>query len=218
MIRREKAVIYQPAGEDHADRRLPRRDAGDDRISPSCSRTCGRAGPNRTMSPKPALTGRRPAHRLDRAPAYRTRRARTRRWGGRSSSRRSPCSRSAWRVGAATRGAAGLVDAGDDRRPLANAAIEWPRSIAALILVILFIPIRRYTLPVNLPFQLEPYRLPRRAARRRLGFASLLVDPRTRLRRRVSRAAHPDRRRLAGVDRRESEPRGGSSRPRSTRR
>ena len=30
---------------------------------------------------------------------------------------------------------------------------------SALVLVVLFIPIRRYTLPGGLPFQLEPYRL-----------------------------------------------------------
>ena len=37
--------------------------------------------------------------------------------------------------------------------------IPWPRLIAALVLIILFIPIRRYTLPGHLPFQLEPYRV-----------------------------------------------------------
>jgi hypothetical protein len=61
-------------------------------------------------------------------------------------------------------------------------AVAWPRLIAALILVILFIPIRRYALPTSLPFQLEPYRV--FVAVLVLGwFASLLVDPRTRLRR-----------------------------------
>ena len=29
--------------------------------------------------------------------------------------------------------------------------IGWPRILAALVLVILFVPIRRYTLPANLP-------------------------------------------------------------------
>ena len=57
--------------------------------------------------------------------------------------------------------------------------ISWPRLIAALIVVILFIPIRRYTLPANLPFQLEPYRV--FVALLVLGWlASLLVDARTR--------------------------------------
>jgi hypothetical protein len=60
--------------------------------------------------------------------------------------------------------------------------IGWPRLIAALILVILFIPIRRYALPANLPFQLEPYRL--LVALLVLAWiAALLADPRTRFRR-----------------------------------
>jgi O-antigen ligase len=60
--------------------------------------------------------------------------------------------------------------------------IGWPRLIAVLILIILFIPIRRYWLPANLPFQLEPYRI--FVALLLVGwFSSLLVDPRTRFRR-----------------------------------
>ena len=38
-------------------------------------------------------------------------------------------------------------------------SVGWPKLIAALILVILFIPIRRYALPGNLPFEIEPYRV-----------------------------------------------------------
>ncbi len=61
-------------------------------------------------------------------------------------------------------------------------AIGWPKLIAALILIILFIPIRRYALPGNLPFQLEPYRI--FVGLLVLGwFASMLVDPRVRPRR-----------------------------------
>ncbi len=61
------------------------------------------------------------------------------------------------------------------------AFVGWPRLIAALILIILFIPIRRYALPGNLPFQLEPYRV--FVALLIVGwFASLLVDRRTRFR------------------------------------
>ena len=37
--------------------------------------------------------------------------------------------------------------------------VGWHGLLAGLILVILFIPIRRYSLPGNLPFELEPYRL-----------------------------------------------------------
>jgi polysaccharide biosynthesis protein PslJ len=59
--------------------------------------------------------------------------------------------------------------------------LVWQNLLALLIVTILFVPIRRYSLPGHLPFQLEPYRL--------LVFlvvaawiASLLVDPRVRLR------------------------------------
>jgi len=60
--------------------------------------------------------------------------------------------------------------------------LRWEALLSALLLVILFIPIRRYTLPGGLPFQLEPYRLLTVFV---AGgwFASLLVDPRIRLRR-----------------------------------
>ena len=36
--------------------------------------------------------------------------------------------------------------------------IAWRNSVVALLLIVLFIPIRRYTLSFHLPFQLEPYR------------------------------------------------------------
>jgi hypothetical protein len=60
--------------------------------------------------------------------------------------------------------------------------LAWQNLLALLIVVILFVPIRRYSLPGHLPFELEPYRL--------LVFlvvagwiASLLADPRVRARR-----------------------------------
>lgn len=59
--------------------------------------------------------------------------------------------------------------------------LRWDVLGGLLIGVILFIPIRRFVLPGNLPFQLEPYRL-------LVGFmvaawgTSLLIDPRVRLR------------------------------------
>jgi polysaccharide biosynthesis protein PslJ len=37
--------------------------------------------------------------------------------------------------------------------------LAWRTMLGAIILVILFIPIKRYELPVNLPLQLEPYRI-----------------------------------------------------------
>jgi O-antigen ligase len=58
-------------------------------------------------------------------------------------------------------------------------SVGWPRLIALLILIILLIPIRRYELPGNLPFQLEPYRV--FVVLLVVGWgASLLVDRRVR--------------------------------------
>jgi hypothetical protein len=60
-------------------------------------------------------------------------------------------------------------------------ALDWRSLLSLTIMVILFIPIRRYVLPINLPFEFEPYRLV--VAFTSLGwFISLLVDPRVRLR------------------------------------
>jgi polysaccharide biosynthesis protein PslJ len=60
--------------------------------------------------------------------------------------------------------------------------VGWSRLLGVLVLIILFVPIRRYALPANLPFQLELYRVV--VALLVLGWvASLLVDRRTRLRR-----------------------------------
>jgi hypothetical protein len=60
--------------------------------------------------------------------------------------------------------------------------VSWPELLAALILVILLIPIRRYELPGNLPFQLELYRV--FVAFLLVGWlASLLADPRISARR-----------------------------------
>ena len=60
--------------------------------------------------------------------------------------------------------------------------LRWQALLNALIVVIFFIPIRRYALPGGLPFQLEPYRI--LIAFIAAGWiASLLVDPRVRLRR-----------------------------------
>jgi hypothetical protein len=60
-------------------------------------------------------------------------------------------------------------------------ALRWHSLLAGLIVVILFIPIKRYGLPGNLPFDLEPYRL--MVLLIVAGWiVSLLVDPRVRLR------------------------------------
>ncbi|MEX0801334.1 MAG: hypothetical protein WD379_08965, partial [Dehalococcoidia bacterium] len=61
-------------------------------------------------------------------------------------------------------------------------ALQWHVLLVVMILVILFIPIKRYALPGDLPFEFEPYRLV--VALIAAGWvASLLVDPRVRLRR-----------------------------------
>jgi O-antigen ligase/polysaccharide polymerase Wzy-like membrane protein len=62
------------------------------------------------------------------------------------------------------------------------AVLRWRQLVATLILIILFIPMRRYSLPGSLPFQLEPYRL--FVALVVVGWlASLLIDRRLRFRR-----------------------------------
>lgn len=60
--------------------------------------------------------------------------------------------------------------------------LQWDRLIAALLLVIFFIPIGRYSFPSTLPFELEPYRV-YVAAFVALWVVALLVDPRVRARR-----------------------------------
>jgi hypothetical protein len=60
--------------------------------------------------------------------------------------------------------------------------LTWQTQVSALVLVVMFIPIRRYSLPGALPFQLEPYRL-LVALIAALWIASLLIDRRVRMRR-----------------------------------
>jgi len=62
-----------------------------------------------------------------------------------------------------------------------RALLSWQGLVAGLLLVILLIPIRRYRMPVELPFELEPYRVAV-AMIAAAWVASLLVDPRVRLR------------------------------------
>ena len=59
--------------------------------------------------------------------------------------------------------------------------LRWNVLLALTILVILFVPIKRYALPGNLPFDLELYRLVV-AAVIVAWVTSLLIDPRVRLR------------------------------------
>jgi O-antigen ligase/polysaccharide polymerase Wzy-like membrane protein len=60
--------------------------------------------------------------------------------------------------------------------------LRWQTLLGTLILVILFIPIRRYVLPGALPFQLEPYRI-LVAVFVAFWLTSLLIDRRVHLRR-----------------------------------
>ena len=60
--------------------------------------------------------------------------------------------------------------------------LAWHTLLALLVATILFVPMQRYVLPGALPFELEPYRL--LVALILTGWiASLLVDPRVRVRR-----------------------------------
>lgn len=62
-----------------------------------------------------------------------------------------------------------------------SVTLSWVGWIAALVVVVMFIPIRRYAIPGGLPFELEPYRV--LVGMAIAGWiAALLVDPRTRLR------------------------------------
>ena len=71
---------------------------------------------------------------------------------------------------------AGAILAAPSRR------LDWRLVIGGLITVILFIPIRRYTFPGDLPFALEPYRI--LVALALAGWtAALLVDPHVKFRR-----------------------------------
>jgi polysaccharide biosynthesis protein PslJ len=60
--------------------------------------------------------------------------------------------------------------------------LAWPTLLALIVGVILFVPIRRYTLGGGLPFALEPYRV-LIAVVLVAWLAALLVDPKTRFRR-----------------------------------
>src|SRR5262249_15411797 len=57
---------------------------------------------------------------------------------------------------------------------------KWRSLVSLIVLVILFIPIKRYILPGGLPFQLEPYRIIVGAVCA-CWLASLLIDPKVRV-------------------------------------
>ena len=60
--------------------------------------------------------------------------------------------------------------------------LQWRSLVGLILVVVLFVPIGRYALPGNLPFNLELYRLVV-ALVVVVWLASLLIDPRVRLRR-----------------------------------
>lgn len=66
-------------------------------------------------------------------------------------------------------------------RRVAHPVVEWHSLISITLLVIFFIPIRRFTLAGGFGFELEPYRLVV-AVVLLTWFTALLVDPRVRLR------------------------------------
>src|SRR5688572_10129682 len=59
--------------------------------------------------------------------------------------------------------------------------VRWETLVGAIVLIILLIPIRRYKLGANLPFDLEPYRIGV-ALVITLWIGALLADRRVRLR------------------------------------
>jgi len=60
--------------------------------------------------------------------------------------------------------------------------LQWPSLVGLILVVVLFVPISRYALPGNLPFNLELYRVVV-ALVVVVWLASLLIDPSVRLRR-----------------------------------
>lgn len=62
-----------------------------------------------------------------------------------------------------------------------RSAVPWHFLVAALVVLVLFIPIKRYALPWNVPIDLEPYRLAI-GVLLLIWLSSLLIDPRVRLR------------------------------------
>jgi hypothetical protein len=62
-----------------------------------------------------------------------------------------------------------------------RALLKWPSLLTGIVIVIFFIPIKRYALPAGLPFSLEPYRL-LIAVVAVAWLTSLMIDPELKLR------------------------------------
>jgi hypothetical protein len=85
-------------------------------------------------------------------------------------------------LGKATTPVAGVVIVGTVLAAWHQALLRWPTIVGLLVSIMLFVPIGRYSIPVNLPFGLELYRLAVALVFAAWGGA-LLVDPSVRLRR-----------------------------------
>jgi len=109
-----------------------------------------------------------------------------------------PAARARWALPAAYLGVIALtavgVNAGSHSRGVAavlfgtvvmllagRRLLQWPALIASMTLIILFVPIRSYSLPASLPINLEPYRLVV-AFVVGIWLASSLIDRRVRFR------------------------------------
>jgi polysaccharide biosynthesis protein PslJ len=75
----------------------------------------------------------------------------------------------------------GLVVAGLVLVSYQRVLLAWPTLLGLILVVILFVPIRRYTVSGNLPFELEPYRIVI-ALVLACWFCALAADPRVRWR------------------------------------
>jgi polysaccharide biosynthesis protein PslJ len=75
----------------------------------------------------------------------------------------------------------GLVVAGLVLVSYQHVLLAWPTLLGLILVVILFVPIRRYTVGASLPFELEPYRIVI-ALVLACWFCALAADPRVRWR------------------------------------
>ena len=108
-----------------------------------------------------------------------------------------------------------IVIAGSLALTAGTRLLAWRNLLLLFLLVLLFVPIRRFTLSSGAGFQLEPYRVLLFAILPLWGVA-LLIDPRTRLRKTgFERADLGDRPGRTGLDRRAT--RAGSTRSGSSR-
>ena len=85
-------------------------------------------------------------------------------------------------VGRGVAAAAAVAALGTALAAWHQAVLRWPALIALLISIMLFVPIGRYSIPINLPFGMDLYRLTVALVLAAWGGA-LLVDSRVRLRR-----------------------------------